>query len=313
MHLRSSRFGLFLVVLSGILFGCSPTVSKQLQLRGMDPFSLCFFLQLSSFFLLFPYTRIRYRHLKILPKDIAQLTVVGITGMGATTLLLNLAYQQIPVGISTCIHFTYPSIVLVVMVLAFGERFTRRKLAAIFFSVCGMFFLVGTKGESGEPIGFVFALGSAFTFSFYLIANAKLQIRRLPVPLRLCYANLFSALALLIICLLRGGIAVCGDLLLLLLCLLLSIGGHILLNCGINQCGPALSAFASMSEPVTSTLLSILIFREGGGWIKLAGLVFIVLSIGATAQKDRNQDNRPAGGILHDHPLSDSSRDNRVQ
>ena len=52
MKFRGSWFGLVLVVFSGILFGCNPTISKQLQLDGMDPYSICFFSQAISFFLL---------------------------------------------------------------------------------------------------------------------------------------------------------------------------------------------------------------------------------------------------------------------
>ena len=312
MKFRGSWFGLVLVVFSGILFGCNPTISKQLQLDGMDPYSICFFSQAISFFLLLILSGTGNRRVAVSRKELFELAVVGIAGMGATTLLLNLAYRDISVGTATCIHFTYPSLVLLVMALAFKERFTFRKLLAICCSLLGVFFLVGETAGPGDPKGLFFALCSAVTFSFYLIANGRLSIRRLPVLTRLTYANFFSALCMLPVCLLRNGPSLPAKPALLLLSLLVGTCGHILLNCGINLCGPALSAFASMSEPITSTVLSVLIIHESAGPFKITGLLLIILSIGFTAQQGGRRPPIPQEVSEDDNTFSHSPCNHRI-
>lgn len=290
--------GLCFSLLSGLMFGCTPTFSRQLQLGGMDPFSICFFSQAACCLVLGGFSAASHRPLRVGRRELLRLALCGAVGMGCTTLLLNLAYQRIPVGVATCLHFCYPSVVVVLTALLHRAPPGRRKGLAVLCSLAGMLFLAGGAGAGGHMGGFLFALASSVTFAFYLLGNGALA-GRLPVSTRLFYINLFAALFNLPLCLLQGGPRLVGPLAWLPLSILTGLLGHLLLGRGVELCGPERSAFGSMTEPVTSALLGALVLQEGLGLKKLLGLFCIVLSIALTARQGRGQASTCRGG---EHP-----------
>lgn len=107
-----------------------------------------------------------------------------------TQVFLNLAYQYLPVGFVTMIHFMFPAIVCFVMAIFFQEKLTVLKAGAVALSIAGLALLSG-GGFDGGLAGVLLALASSVTYSFFLIGNERWSIRSLPHMTLTFYVNVF--------------------------------------------------------------------------------------------------------------------------
>ena len=123
------------------------------------------------------------------------LMILGAVGMGVTSFLVNSATHRIPVGLTIILHFPYPTIVAVVMILFFHQKFTVFKHVATVCSSGGMMLITNMDGNRAiSATGILLALASSLTYSFYMIANDKGKINELPLLVKLAYFGLGSSL-----------------------------------------------------------------------------------------------------------------------
>lgn len=207
-----------------------------------------------------------------------------------TDYLLNVAYTMIPVGFTTMIHFFYPALVTMIMVVLFRENFTWKKLGAIVISIIGLALISG--GDfSGKKIGIVIALMTAFTYAFYMIANDKTSARNVPLMVRSFYLNMFVVLTAIITNMVTkkavlpvgavniGLSAMVG----VMLCLAI-----VMLNAGISRLGAGKASFINMLEPITSLVVSTIVFKYTISLMAILGALLIIGSLILVA-KDGDQ------------------------
>ena len=171
--------GIVYMLIASLLYGIAPSVQKVLLLRGVTPLALV--VVCSGFAALFALAAclVRRQSLRISPVQLVQVALVGGIGLGVTQVFLNLAYQYLPVGFVTMIHFMFPAIVCFVMAIFFQEKLTVLKAGAVALSIAGLALLSG-GGFDGGLAGVLLALASSVTYSFFLIGNERWSIRSLP-------------------------------------------------------------------------------------------------------------------------------------
>lgn len=182
--------GIVYMLIASLLYGIAPSVQKVLLLRGVTPLALV--VVCSGFAALFALAAclVRRQSLRISPVQLVQVALVGGIGLGVTQVFLNLAYQYLPVGFVTMIHFMFPAIVCFVMAIFFQEKLTVLKAGAVALSIAGLALLSG-GGFDGGLAGVLLALASSVTYSFFLIGNERWSIRSLPHMTLTFYVNVF--------------------------------------------------------------------------------------------------------------------------
>lgn len=276
--------GILCIAGASLLFGLIPTANKYVLLSGVSAECITFFSQSIIAVLSIIIALVTRNSLRVKRKQLFKLLVLGAIGMGGTTFLLSSATLLIPVGIATVLHFLYPTIVSVTMVALFGQHMSKYKLVAILCSISGMLLITNTKGGGGlQWTGVLLALCSSLTYSFYMISNEKGTINALSLIVKLAYTSMGSALAF-------GAIAEYNDavrlpetgsavLVLVVICGLGSLGAFYLITAGIKRIGASIASFVNMMEPITSVVVSAIVYREMPKLSMIAGMVLVLSAV----------------------------------
>lgn len=276
--------GILCVLGASLIFGVNPTGNKYVMLHGVAPLCVTFYSSAILTLICLALVRIKGYSLKIKWTQVLYLAFLGITGMGVTSALISLAMNHIPVGLATILHFLYPTIVSIAMVVFFRQKLTKWKIFAIICSIFGML-LITDMSHSGHIsiTGILLALCSSLTYSFYIIANDRGSVNELPLLVKLVYSGLGSSLLFGAISALRGEITLpntlAAGMVMVCFCGFGYMTAYYLITAGIKRIGASAASFVNMLEPVTSVVVSTLIYRYALESRTILGMALILSSV----------------------------------
>lgn len=270
--------GIFYITMASVLFGSNPSVQQVLLLSGMSP-DLIALGTIVVGALLAGFTGVlRHESFRVTGHQMKTLFLAGIIGRGVTEICLVTAYTMIPAGVATMVHFFFPTLVSVAMVLLFHEKWTGRTGLAIVLSLAGLLGIAG--GTSGSSLqGILVAALSSVSFGYYYILTERSDLKEIPPMVMIFYVHLFAAAANAVMVTARGEwVPVSGALqgAVLLASGLVGFAGYIFLNAGIPRIGAGIAAFINMLEPITSVMLSIVLFHSRLEFHTVIGCALIV-------------------------------------
>lgn len=141
-------------------------------------------------------------------------------------------------------------------------------------------------------LGDFLALAGAWMAAGYLLVGRKLRTKMTLIPYIFVVYGM-AAVALIVIMLGMGkspfGYAPMAYLWFLLLALVPQLLGHSLFNWTLKYLPASFVSVSLLGEPVGSTVLAYIIFREAPGWVKIGGAVLILAGIWLAA---RNGDKK---------------------
>ena len=192
---------LLLCIIAAIGFGVAPTFIQLAIQSGVSQTSCVLFNNILLMLVCLVMCLAGHHSLCIPAKKVLPLLLMGACGMGFTVLLLSLSYQYIAVGTATVINFLYPPIVTVACAIFMHRRLGRSAYLAILLSILGLLFIsvIGIGVSSFQPAGFILALASAFTYSFYIFGNEYFGIGEYPVWSAVFYMAAASACVFIVI------------------------------------------------------------------------------------------------------------------
>ncbi len=285
--------GILLVILASLLLGSYPSIQEYVMTTGASPLGMVIVCNSVAGLSALLVGLFKKENFKVSAKELAALALTGILGLFMTDYLLNVAYTMIPVGFTTMIHFFYPSLVTMIMVIVFKEKFTWKKLGAIVISIIGLALISG--GDfSGHKMGIVVALITAFSYSFYMIANDKTSAGKVSLMVRSFYLNLFVVLTATITNMfthkevLPEGTVNIGLSALVGVMLCTAI---VLLNAGISKLGAGKASFINMLEPITSLVVSTIVFKYTLSLMAILGALLIIGSLILITMGEEEQDS----------------------
>lgn len=105
-------------------------------------------------------------------KDWAWLVVLGLLGYYASSMLDFMGLQYISSGLERLILFTYPTLTILIGVLCFGQRLSKRQVGAVLLSYLGIGVafahdLSVTDDLSALLVGSVLVLGASLAYALY--------------------------------------------------------------------------------------------------------------------------------------------------
>ena len=143
--------GIILTMLSSITFGFAFTLGPMTYgLEGSNPVTLTFLRNFLSLPFLLVIILLLKIDLRVTKKQLRDLIILGFVGNAITTLMLNMAFACIDVGIVTPIHFTYPIFVTLGCVIFFHEKLSKQKVFALIIAMSGIgcFFITALNSAS---------------------------------------------------------------------------------------------------------------------------------------------------------------------
>ena len=280
---QQKRKGILYAVLSAAIFGTSPIFFKTIAANGINTTTHVVVRSLITMLLTAILAAANKQPILLKGKLLQDALLAFVAGQGLTAILLNSSYAYLPAGMATSLHFVYPSVVMLVCVLLFRERVNALKLAALALSMAAVLLMMG-RSANGQLAGIVLAVASGCSYAFYILFLDRTALKDLPVWTFAFWGSFGCVIAGTVLgvsthSLDLSGATVKSFSLMLVMVPLQSILAVRLFQLGVRYTGSTAAALLSTLEPVTSTILGIVLLKESVGAWKLVGCAAIVLSI----------------------------------
>jgi drug/metabolite transporter (DMT)-like permease len=275
--------GVLFSVLSAVIFGTSPIFFKTIAATGINTTTQVVLRSIVTMILAAALAHRQKQPILLKGRLLVDALLAFVAGQGLTAILLNSSYAYLPAGMSTSLHFVYPSVVMLVSVLLFRERINAPKLIALFLSIAAIALMTDLSAH-GQIIGMILALGSGCSYAFYILYLERTPLKDIPVWTFAFWSSLGCLIAAAALGISTNTLDVSGATgkgvsLLLLMVPLQSVLAVRLFQLGVRYSGSTAASLLSTMEPVTSTILGMLLLHETLGVNKLIGCAAIVLSV----------------------------------
>lgn len=277
--------GLLLAMLASATFGFIPLFSIPLLKSGMELDSVCFYrFALASFFM-WIICKVKGVSLKCSGKEILAMGLLSIF-YAATSFFLTASYKYISSGTATTIHFFYPVVVALAMILLFGEKVSIWKIIAIVAGIAGVFFLSG--GITGEKIsltGLILVLVTVITYPTYVVGvNQTPVVMRMNGMKQTFLVLFFSAIIFFVNVLVKGAhfsplstsyqweYAIA-------LAIIPTLVSDFALIYAIQMAGSTITAILGCMEPLVAVICGVIFFGERFTLNSLAGMLLVFAAV----------------------------------
>lgn len=277
--------GYLFAAISAATYGMNPLFALPLYEGGIDLYSVLFFRYLFAIPILAIMLKIRRRDFSIEKADIAPLIILGIL-FALSSITLFSSYHHMDAGIASTILFVYPIMVALIMFFFFKEKISAKTIACIAVALLGIALLC--KSGEGAVVsikGVLFVLGSALSYSIYIVFVNKSRINKMATIKVTMYVLTVGWIIFAAKSLIDGQLKTpSSEEWYLWFCVLaLSIFPTIIsLICTTEaiQCiGSTPTAILGVLEPVTAVFFGVVIFGEILTTRIVIGLILVITSV----------------------------------
>ena len=280
---RKSIRGLIYAVVSSATFGLVPLFAIPALKAGVSVNSVVFYRFAISALLVGLVLLARRESFRIAKRQLPVIAGFALL-YAATSFLLTQSYLYIPSGLATTLHFLYPVLVTILMVVLFKERLSVPVAVATLLALGGIYLLSGNNGSEVNPTGMALALTTVLTYASYIVGLNRSSIGRID-SLKLTFyilstGNLFFLANLLV----RGeGLAPIpswkSGLDLFLLALIPTFVSNLTLILAVKHIGSTTTAVLGCMEPLTAVVMGILFLGESCSPIQALGIGIILVAV----------------------------------
>ncbi len=276
--------GLVYGVISSSTFGLIPLFALPVIQKGVGVDSIVFYRFGISALVLGLWLLIRRYNLRVTLKELGVLAGLGLF-YSLTALLLTTSYLYIPSGIATTIHFLYPVVVTLVMILFFKDKVSLPLLIAIAMAVSGVYLLSYSSSEGTVCMkGLMLVLTTVITYACYIVGVNKSNVAKMD-GLKLTFYILLVGAVVFGLNLLVKGEALETDfdtdtwIHLFLLALIPTLVSDFTLVLAVQHVGSTTTAVLGCMEPLTAVVMGVLVFNEELGMGQFIGMAIILVAV----------------------------------
>ena len=271
-----SSVGLFLGLMAAVCYGFIPLFTKELQAPAVGlPLSsstILFYRFGIASLILAAIMCVRRESFRITYAEFVRLVQLAFLSNGAALFLISGYRYCSSSGVATTLHFTYPILTALIMMIFFRERSRLSTWIAIGLSIAGVALLSGIGGGA-QWLGIVLEIISALCFALYLIRVNRSRVSQMPVVKLTFYVMAFGALIFAaFIAYERADFDISahyaliptapGWLNLCLLSVICTVITNLALVYATQNIGPTVASILGVLEPLTALVLGILILGE---------------------------------------------------
>lgn len=270
-------------IISSASFGLIPLFAIPAMQHGMDFMNVISYRFLFATISLAVLLKIRKVSFGIQKSDLPTLLLLSFFYIISSVFLLW-GYKFMPSGVATTIHFMYPVVTTVIMMLFFREKNSVVRTLAILMAIAGVYSLSysDSKGET-DLLGVVIVLISAVGYALYLVVVGQRKNQSLKGLKLTFYVFLFSTIILLAGMLSTGNMHPIPDYTtagnLLLLAIIPTIVSNLTLIEAIKYIGATRTSVLGAMEPVTAVVVGIAVFGETFTVSIAIGIMLIVSAV----------------------------------
>ena len=271
-----SSVGLFFGLMAAVCYGFIPLFTKELQAPAVGlPLSsstILFYRFGIASLILAAIMFVRRKSFRITYAEFVRLVQLAFLSNGAALFLISGYRYCSSSGVATTLHFTYPILTALIMMIFFRERSRLSTWIAIGLSIAGVALLSGVGGGA-QWLGIVLEIISALCFALYLIRVNRSRVSQMPVVKLTFYVMAFGALIFAaFIAYERADFDISahyalipsasGWLNLCLLSVICTVVTNLALVYATQNVGPTVASILGVLEPLTALVLGILFLGE---------------------------------------------------
>ena len=222
------------------------------------------------------------RSFKITRGDLVTLTYLAFLSDGSALFLID-GYNYLSSGVATTIHFMYPVVTTIMMMVFYNEARKVSTLLAVVLAVVGVGVLSWQSNGETSLHGIVIELISACCYAFYLIRVNRSRVRNMDGMKLTFYvmgigALIFGAEALRQdeFQLITTGVQASHLLLLGIICTVVT---NLCLVMAVQRIGSTMTAVLGALEPLTAVALGCLLMGEAITLNVVLGICLIIPSV----------------------------------
>ena len=235
-------------LLSSASFGLIPLFTIPAMQQGMGFWSILLYRFLFAMLALAGILLLDKQSFRIRRKEILPLLLLACL-YDSSAVFLFWGYQFMSSGVATTLHFMYPVLTTLIMMIFFHEKKSLWRMAAIALAVAGVFFL--SNGDGTGMTFYVFLFGGILLFTGTEISGIGLQA----IPDRTTLGNL------------------------VMLALVPTVISNLALVRAIKNIGSTLTSVLGAMEPVTAVCVGIAIFGEPFTRSIALGILLIISAV----------------------------------
>lgn len=270
-------------IISSATFGLIPLFALPLMQQGMDFMSILAYRFLFATFALAVLLKVRNISFRIEKGDFPILLLLSVFYLISSVFLLW-GYKFMPSGIATTLHFMYPVVTTLLMMVLFHEKNSLWRSLAIALAIGGVYALTRSGSqESTDWVGIFIVLLSALGYASYLVTigrNKRTNLRGLRLTF---YVFLLGSLMLVAGTACSGMLRAIPDWTsvanLLMLAIVPTIVSNLTLIEAIKHIGATQASVLGAMEPLTAVMIGIVVFGEAFTLSIALGIVLIIAAV----------------------------------
>lgn len=274
--------GIIFAALSAATFGLIPLYANQAIIDGVNNETILVYRYGIAGIVYAIYLLIRRVDTRLSRVETREVLLAGVGGYGVTAFFLMWSYHYMPTGVATAIHFFYPVVVAILMMIFYRERLSLAVRAGIVLAICGVYLLSWTPGEV-RWWGLFFVLVSTVTYGCYITALNRPVLKAMNPDVLTCYVLLFTAVFYVIVALPQGKLEFVARPRFLLdmtqLAILSTIVSARLLVAAVKLIGSVPSSVLGTLEPITAIVVGVVYFGERLTYVNYIGLFIVIAAV----------------------------------
>lgn len=297
--LTDQQFGLAIALTAATLFSTKPILIKWLYSLGVEVVPLIWLRMAIAlpFYLLVGWLSWRRRDYNPTGSQLTYATLVGLLGYYASSMLDLHGLQYVSAQLERLVLYAYPSMVVILGILFFGQTFKIKILPPLLITYAGLALMYGhdlhALGKSDEAtnvaLGTALVTGAALTFSLYLLLS-KRSIRDLGSLLFTSVAMSSATIGILLQALISTPAGQLQQTLLpdysltiwlgiAALSLLATVLPSFLVSAAIARIGPEKTSMSGTLGPVATSLLAVWLLDEPLTLFGVMGMTLVVAGV----------------------------------
>jgi drug/metabolite transporter (DMT)-like permease len=278
------KFALALILLAGMLWGSMGLFVRKLNTLGMTSMEIVALRALVTAITLFLYLFLFERKmLKIHLQDIWCFFGTGICSIVFFNVCYFKAITIISLSVAAVLLYTAPAIVMVLSYFLFGEKMTKRKVTALFMTLLGCALVTGVLSDWGSVsgLGILTGLGAGLGYALYSIFSRYALERGYHSLTITFYTFLVATIFSFVIGNGSKAVAVATSSLSMLAfsCafgVLCTVVPYLAYTVGLNYVENSKASIFASIEPVTATILGMVIFHESVSLSEILGMALVI-------------------------------------
>lgn len=281
----SDRFGIALVFVSAVGFGTLGIFGIYAQRADLSIPTVLAVRFVVAAFCVWTFLALRGR-VRIL-RGRALLIAFGLGAVGYATQsgLYFLGLEFMTAGLVAIVLYTYPAFVVVLAVVAIGERLTPSMLVALCLALGGVALVVGADPAGASFVGVLVVLGAALAYAFYITISRAMLVTVDPIVLT-AHVLPAAGISFVLIGATTGELAIPMEpsawAILLCIAVFATAVPVVALFVGLKHIGASRAGIVSTVEPPVTVALGAALFAEPitattvfGGVLILMGVVVL--------------------------------------